>query len=537
LSQQLSLLSIIGYARGGALDHAWRLFREGGFERQKDDPAVLCVLGRLLKDRAREKAVVERQHLYWQAAEAYARAGEISGTTYPLINAATLTYLSGRKEQTLALANQVVALCESATDKDETPYYCAATQSEAWLLLGDFAKAKVWLAKAMECAPRAYEDHASTLRQFGLILAEQKESAAWLETYRPPRCLHFAGHLGVSTSDENVAEGLRAFLTSERIGFGYGALAAGADIRIAEALLDRGAELHVVLPSEPELFRERSVAPFGADWSDRFNDVLNGAESVLVVGQGPSSLLPLSFQLAGEVAMGNAIMQANMLMTEAVQLAVLDSPLSWSGAPGSTRWAYDVWAKTGRRQEVLIAPRTPVIGDDGSMSVPDTAECLAAVLRIEWSEVGCELSSADVAMRLASMLQRSPPLLCSPRWLGEELLLAFETPQAATIAGLAAIADLAGLADLRVAGHYGIARRISDPFGGPVLLTGMATALPREIMRSIPPGAMHVSEEFGLALQVARSNEHPSVGYVGDLPTGDCERPVRLFALRSRPSG
>lgn len=535
MSEQLSMLSIIGYARAGALDYAWRLFREGGFDLRRDDPAALCVLGRLLKDRAREEVGEERQNLYWQAAEVYARAGEISGTTYPLINAATLTYLGGRREQAQTLARQVLALCQDGVDKDETPYYRAATQAEAYLLIGAFIEAKAWLAKAMACAPRAYEDQASTIRQFGLILAERGEDAAWLEPYQPPRCLHFAGHMGVSRNDKNFAEGLRTFLMKERIGFGYGALAAGADILIAEALLESGAELHVVLPSEPDLFRESSVAPFGAEWSDRFISVLNSAESVFVVGHRPSSISSLGLRLAGEAAMGNAIMQASMLMTEPVQLVVLDGAQSKIAEPGSTQWAYDAWAATGGRHEALVAPRTPGDSGDGEINCSDTAECLAAVLRIEWSKADSGLSSADVAMRLASALRRCSPPLNSPRWMSEELLLAFETPQAAATAGLSAIADLAGITDVRVAGHYGIARRITDPFGGADLLIGKATALPREIMRSTPPGAMHVSEEFGLALQVMRSNGRPSVGYVGDLPTGDYDHPVRLFALRPAP--
>ena len=89
-----SLLSIIAYARSGALDHACRLFLEGGFELVDDDPAVLSVRGRLLKDRALAAEGAERRRLYLEAAGAYARAGEIGGATYPLINAATLSLLA-----------------------------------------------------------------------------------------------------------------------------------------------------------------------------------------------------------------------------------------------------------------------------------------------------------------------------------------------------------------------------------------------------------------------------------------------------------
>ncbi len=92
-----SLLSIIAHARAGALDHACRLFLEGGFELVNDDPAVLSVRGRLLKDRALAAEGAERRRLYLEAAGAYARAAELGGATYPLVNAATLFLLAGRR--------------------------------------------------------------------------------------------------------------------------------------------------------------------------------------------------------------------------------------------------------------------------------------------------------------------------------------------------------------------------------------------------------------------------------------------------------
>lgn len=48
-----------------------------------------------------------------------------------------------------------------------------------------------------------------------------------------------------------------------RYGFAWGALAAGADIVIAEHLLASDAELHVVLPCPVEQFEAQSVAPAG----------------------------------------------------------------------------------------------------------------------------------------------------------------------------------------------------------------------------------------------------------------------------------
>ena len=203
----------------------------------------------------------------------------------------------------------------------ETPYYRAATAAEALLLLRKESEARQAFAEAIALAPQAWEDHASTLRQFALILRAQGADAGWLDAHRPPLSLHFAGHM--SFRPQNVRRDaldleINAALDEERIGFGYGALAAGADIIIAEALLQRGAELHVVLPCDAGTFVRRSVEPYGKEWVQRFDAALNRADTVRQIR--PYDVRPddATFDLADEVAMGAALMNGERLMSEAV---------------------------------------------------------------------------------------------------------------------------------------------------------------------------------------------------------------------------
>jgi hypothetical protein len=247
LPHDLALSSIIALARSGALDQAWTQFRAGGFDRD-DRSAARTLKGRLLKDRAIRATGSDRQGLYRQAAEAYAAAAGPERSTYPLINAASLSLLSGDPQSARTFAAAVLKRIESDPDEPETPYYRTATRAEALLLLGEGRDAQAAFAEAVEYAPRAWEDHAASLRQLGLILAEQGRSASWLDLHRPPRSLHFGGHMSFDASigarghlDETIA----AALDKEKVGFGFGALAAGADIIIAEALLARGGELHL----------------------------------------------------------------------------------------------------------------------------------------------------------------------------------------------------------------------------------------------------------------------------------------------------
>lgn len=523
MSLNASLLSIIAHARSGALEHAWRLFREGGFDRARKNPAALSVRGRLLKDDALRVEGQARKRLYLEAADAYARAGKISGETYPLINAATLSLLAGRRKQAHTLARQVL---DRRGSERETAYYRIATRAEALLLLGEIAQARAVLASAMARAPHAYEDHASTLRQFGLILDELGESAAWLDEFRPPRCLHFAGHMGVAAEGASIARQIRAVIRKERIGFGYGALAAGADILIAEALLEAGAELHLVLPAPEAMFREASVARFGKGWARRFDRVRKKARSVHVAGTGgPPS--PLAIQLAAEVAMGRAAMQAAVLSTEAVQLLILDRKDAKRTTAGGSDWVASTWKKSGRRQLLLAAPRARAARRASAKPAPGI---LAAMLRIEMSVSSGERLTEEILPWLARALKAGSAPLTAPRWTGDAVLAAFDTAQAAARAALSAASVMAEKSDLRVAGHYAIVEEADDPFGGAAYLTGEGAVLPREIAKSTPWGAIHLSEDFAAALHAGAVR--PRTEYVGALRDEGGRDTMALFSLK-----
>ncbi len=134
------------------------MFRAAGWRASATTPAVLILHGRLLKSRAVAAEGVARRRLCLKAASAYARAGAIGGALYPLINAASLSLLGGKRDRARALAQQVLDRDERGEDDPETPYWRAATQAEALLLLGEIAKAKREFKDAIARAPLAYED-------------------------------------------------------------------------------------------------------------------------------------------------------------------------------------------------------------------------------------------------------------------------------------------------------------------------------------------------------------------------------------------
>lgn len=488
-----------------------------------DDPATLSVHGRLLKDEARRAASVERARLWREAGDVYARAAALSGTTYHLINAATLTLLAGDRAKAEDRARQVLAKLDAGDSGPETPYYLGATRAEALLLLGRMDEARATLEAACRLAPEAWEDHASTLRQFSLILETLDDDASWMGALRPPRSLHFAGHMGVD-DDAAVRARIDALLAEERIGFAWGALAGGADVIVAEAVLARDAELHLVLPAPPAVFRADSVAPLGGDWPARFDTVLAQAAGVSVVEPGLTATTMLHIRLAAEIAMGQAVMKAASLASEAVQLLLTDPANSAS----ATNLIGAHWRRGGRRQTQLDLPVPSPARRGRQLPEGPGDRVLAAMLAVGFGDPEGSGHGADPLGRAADALAEAVRPLTTPVFAGGVLHLAFADP-----AGAAGAADLIisafGPDGPRIAGHYGVAELAENPFGGPPMLFGAITGLAADLLASTPPGAVHVTEGFATALHGWIRLANGECTYVGELSNG--ERVIPLYAL------
>lgn len=334
-----ALKRILALARAGATSRAWETFVSAGFDRADTDFHALTLKGRLLKDRARQAPADARPALFAQAGQAYELAAAIRAETYPLINAAAMALHAQDRAKAGLFAGKVLHLIESGAEKGETPYWGEATRAEALLLLGRVDDARKSLSSAVALAPQAWEDHAATLRQFALILSELGGDDGWLDRFRPPPTMHFNGILGIDANDKAALDAIGAAVKNIAPGFAYGALAAGADIIAAEAALAVGAELHVILPSDPDDFRQSSIAPLGADWSGRY-DVLLAAADSLAICDTAKSTSSAGVTLAELHAMGLAVEKADQLQTKAVALRIgpaerpaLGDPWRHSGRP------------------------------------------------------------------------------------------------------------------------------------------------------------------------------------------------------------
>jgi MAP3K TRAFs-binding domain len=542
---------ITALARSGALDRAWALFEAGGYVAAKDSPAALAVKGRLLKDRALKASGAARRELFALSADAYAAADGLSPAPYLLINVATLAYLSGDHAKGAEIARAVLARLDAGEEISETPYWLDATRAEALLLTGDVSKANAAMTSAIARAPDSWSDHASTLRQLRLIENERGADAGWLDPHRPPQSLHFAGHLGVAGDDAfALRTRVDAVLSQERIGFGYGALAAGADIIIAESLLAHGADLHVVLPVRQNIYFEQSVERIGGDWSARYAACLDGAASITEATEVKGAFEPLTVALAGDISMGSAVLNARMLESSAFQLIVADEgPGAYGSGVYSARDGAR-WAASGHRQIILRSPRSDVISASGSVAMerPVPSRRLAAIIHAvilgteALEEANWPLLDAHIFAPLRAAVERTSvqPMLIGS-WGSQRTMAFAEVCAAHTVAKamldcFAAI-DLAahglppGLA-LTIGGHYDIAH--VSPADGAVIndIYGHGVARATDIATQAHPGSFTVSDVFARALAFQTGSDIRAE-HVGELFSGGDGEPMKLFAVRA----
>jgi hypothetical protein len=517
-AQAPTLAKIVNAARAGSLDYAIRLFRSGGFHLALGDPAALAVAGRLAKDRALRHAGADRAALMAEAAGAYGRAFALDPQPYTRINEATCTLLAGDTAGAQAIARELLALLDSGARIAETPYYIIATRAEALLLLGDRAGAEARVAQAKRLAIDCPEDQASTLRQLSLILEHRHAERGWLDAYRPRRALNFAGHLALAeTAIAPLETRLRTVLTQNDVGAGFGALAAGSDLVIAEALLDIDAELHVVLPTTPDSFMAQSVVPYGARWVERFARCLDAATTVRWVSSVSGEYEPLAIHLAADVAMGASIMHAKRRWTTAIQLLIIDDAGGPFGGGRDTAYLGERWragttngaAMRDRRQICLIAPRSTAVAPSGSKPPEGRADrCLTAMLHIAFDgfdtlEDGAFAEALDTVIapfrRACDALEPQPDVVLPA---GNARIVAFHDPDAAWrhAAALLALPETAGR--LRVVGHYGLAHWLGTPAALVGTSVGVLTALAPVAM----PGVLIASEALASAVFVNQAD-------------------------------
>lgn len=349
--------AVLALARAGSLEQARAAYVKYQLDQHADNEDFLSLGGRLLKDASLRLDGAERALLAATSAAQYQVAFARTGGHYSGINAATMMFLAGGgADDVSGLTRQVLSvLPDVKTLSDQDAYFVLATQGEALLLLGDLAGAQSALINAWAREPLNYINHSATLKQLKLISEKRGIDTSWLATFSPPKAAQFAGQMfsigedgapgtNISAQDEaQMRDEIIQLIQDQDIGFFFGALSAGFDILAAEAVLEEGGEVHVVLPVEVGRFRSASVVPFGTGWEARFDRVLEQANSIdIVLAQGPWPDRSLN-QYAAKIAMGKTIHKANLLSADKTQVLAFADP----NVESYTRDHKSDWRRTG----------------------------------------------------------------------------------------------------------------------------------------------------------------------------------------------
>ncbi|HEV2817701.1 MAG TPA: adenylate/guanylate cyclase domain-containing protein [Allosphingosinicella sp.] len=509
---------VLALARMGDTERAMGLFAGYGLDRS-GDTHERTIGARLLKDRALATAPgPPRQQAMERAFEAYHAIYRESGDPFPGINAATLALLAGHEEQARALAR---ALLEDPAVAAAGDYYKAATRAEALLLLGRTDEVTATLAGPAVRGSADLGGRSSTLRQLAMVAAHlglgEAERAALLAPLKPPRVVHYCGHMfGADPAAEaRIRARIDAVLGEEEIGFAFGALACGADILAAEALLDRGAELHVVLPFEEEDFLLQSVLPGGAGWEARYRSCRDRAKRVVFASPMAYFGNPAQYGYASRTAMGLARLRAEHLAAEAVQVAI------WDGAaadgPAGTGADVAAWAAAGERTRIV---QPGAVDRDLARPEPRVTtpyeRALAAILFTDFkgfstlSEAALPSFWDGVMGVVAEVLNaHDSEVECRNSWGDALYAVTASAPVAAEIAlqlqdRLAkfdyATLGLDGSGGMRIGAHYGPAYRTTDHITGRITYYGTEVSKAARIEPVTPPGAVFVTEPFAAVL-------------------------------------
>jgi len=522
----------LAMARLGDPHAAMRLYQHNRVEEIGTEDA-LALKGRLLKDLAVRSTGAEQVELFRRSSQAYHHAYQLSDGYFSGINAATTSFLAGDRDEATELA---VAIGRRPDVADPHDYFAAASAAEAKLVCGEVEQAAALFGEARRRPDASPGMIASTARQVALIASrlsvgdEQRE--ALLAAIRPTPVIHYCGHMFAAGWSEEaaIAEAVRAILTESDALIGYGQLACGADILIAEQLLARGGELHVVLPFAEEDFIKSSVAIGGTEWISRYEKARNAASSITFATEMRWINDDQQFSYCAKLVMGLAQLRASVMQADTFQLAV------WDGKPTSaiagTAAHCAEWAELGGQSKVITVPKDRPPLNRVAMHVPGKSNwTLCSMLFADFAGFSRldedRLSSfLEVVMgRIAKVLDRhADVVLCRNSW-GDAIFAVIKTPAMAAEIALEIQAELdsatlrsIGLppeGGMRISLHHGPIFEHFDAVQSARTFYGTEVTVAARIEPRVPVGAIYTTQPFAALIESGLNDYH--FEYVGKM--------------------
>lgn len=540
--------AVLALARAGATEEAARRFERYGLAKSKDED-IAALGARIAKDTALGELGEARQYAAAHARDLYEAIYLDTHGYYPAINAATLSLLAGEPERAKELARATLELLRS---DNGSSYYAAATEGEAHLLLGDEDAARIALRQA---AAINHGDHgalATTRRQLRLICDLSSADPGLIGVLAGPGVAHFCGHRispdgrFPASAEQDVTTRIEAEVVRTAPGYAYGALASGADILWAEALLRHGAELHVVLPFARDEFIQSSVSSSGDGWVSRFHQCFGAATTVRYATDDAFLGDDVLYRYGSELAMGLALLRARYLDADAYQLAI------WDGDPAGGRagTAIDVatWQRSHLRTSILEpTPNRP--SRSPSTTPARTTETGRVVRTMLFADVRGFSKLTDeqlprftthVLGAFADVLDRYGDQVQHRNTWGDALYAVLVDPVEAAACALDLQAAVSGInleavglpthLALRLGGHVGPVYPTHDPVLGRHSFMGSHVSRTARIEPVTPPAEVYVTEPFAAALALDQRHTF-ACDYVGHMPTPKDYGKLRMYRL------
>jgi adenylate cyclase len=518
-------LQALAMARLGEPDAAMLLYHRNRVEEIRTEDAV-ALKGRLLKDMAVRANGAEQAELFRQSSEAYGLAHDLSDGYFSGINAATTAFLAGDADRASRLAATVANRPDVATPGN---YYAAASGAEAMLVQGEIDEA-IALYKAARHRPDATPGMiASTARQVELIAGKlsttNSQYRELLASIRPAPVIHFCGHMFREgwEAEQEIAAAINAIIDETGASVAYGPLACGADILVAEAIVARGGELHIVLPFMEEDFLRTSVLVGGAAWEGRYAEMREAAASVTFATQMRFINDDEQFAYCSKLVMGLAHLRASIMYADIFQLAVWDG-ISAGGIAGT---AADVaeWAQLGGVTRVIPVPadRPALIPmAEGDYAKPPWSlrsmlfADFAGFSRLDEDRLARFLQV--VMGRIAGVLDRhADSVLCRNSW-GDAVFVVISTPAEAARIALEIQSELdpqtlqdIGLpaeGGMRISLHHGPIFEHFDAVQETRTFYGTEITVAARIEPRVPVGAIYTTQPFAALIESDPNNYH-----------------------------
>ncbi|RIX29268.1 TRAFs-binding domain-containing protein [Sphingomonas edaphi] len=526
-------LQALAMARLGDPDAALRLYRRNRVDRIETEDAI-ALKGRIFKDLAAQAEGDWQVELFRQASQAYRAAFNLSDGYYSGINAATTALLAGDERDAKALA---ATISERRDIANPTSYFAAATGAEAMLVQGEIAKATALFAQARKRSDASPGMIASTAHQLILIAdrlgAGGEEMQALLAATRPSPVIHYCGHMfrAGATFEAQVARDVRHVLEESGAMIAYGPLACGADIVIAEAIIELGGELHVIVPFAEDDFLRTSVRVGGEGWEARYAACREKAASITFATEMQSVEDDELFAYCSKLVMGLAQLRADIMHTEAFQLAV------WDGKPatGVAGTAADCieWARQGGTTRIVEIPkeRPPLDAVDIAATHAKPRWALHSILfadfagfsRLDEDHLSNFLET--VMGRIARILDRHGDKVLARNSWGDAIYAVITTPNQAAEIALEIQAELnprllqeIGLPKedgMRISLHHGPIFEHFDAVQGARTFYGTEVTVAARIEPRVPVGAIYTTQPFAALIESGRNDYH--FEYVGKM--------------------